>query len=95
MRALKFATIGMGVLILLGFTVIIVTIVKRGISGPVAVVPEKAFAAVLDEPAGTAIMGIASAHDRLAIQLRGGGVDRVVFIDPVTGAVMGRVSLGR
>ena len=94
MRALKFATIGMGVLILLGFTVIIVTIVKRGISGPVTA-PDKAFAAVLDEPAGTAIMGIASAHDRLAIQLRGGGMDRVVVIDPVTGAVTGRVSLGR
>jgi hypothetical protein len=34
-------------------------------------------------------------HDRLAVQLRGGGLDRVVLIDPVSGAVIGRVTLGR
>jgi len=57
--------------------------------------PETAFAAVLDEPAGTVIAGIASVRDRLAVQLHGGGVDRVVIIDPVSGSVIGRISLAR
>ena len=93
MRAVKIATIAMGVLILLGTTVILVTIVKRTMSGPAA--PEKPFAAVLDEPVGTNIAGIASAGDRLAVHLHGGGADRVVLINPVSGAVVGRVGLAR
>ena len=94
MRALKVATIAMGVLILVGTAVILVTIVKRTMSGP-AGIPEKAFAAVLDEPAGTAIAGITSVRDRLAVQLHGGGPDRVLLIDPVSGVVVGRVGLAR
>ena len=94
MRAVKIATIAMGVLILLGTTVILVTIIKRTVSGP-AGQPEKVFASVLDEPVGTGIVGIASARDRLAVQLRGGGTDRVLLIDPASGAVVGKVSLGR
>jgi hypothetical protein len=99
MKALKIATIAMGVLIILGTTVILVTIVKRTISGQTGSVPsglpEKAFAAVLDEPAGTGIAGIASVRDRLAVQLHGGGMDRVLLIDPGTGVVVGRVELAR
>jgi len=94
MRALKIATVAMGLLILLGTTVILVTIVRRTMSGP-AGVPDKLFAAVLDEPAGSAIVGVAQVRDRLAVQLRGGGVDRVVLIDPASGAVVGRISLAR
>jgi hypothetical protein len=94
MRALKIATIAMGVLIVLGTTVILVTVVKRTMSGP-AGVPDKAFTSVLDEPEGTAIAGIASVRDRLAVQLHGGGPDRVLLIDPASGAVVGRVSLAR
>ena len=94
LRAVKIATIAMGVLIVLGTTVILVTIVKRTFPGPAAL-PEKAFAAMLDEPEGTEIVGIAAVRDRLAVQLRGGGTDRVLLIDPVTGGVVGRVSLPR
>ena len=94
MRAVKIATIVMGVMILLGTTVILVTIVRRTVGGPVSV-PEKAFAAVLDEPAGTAIAGVTSAHERLAVQLHGGGPDRVLLIDPGSGAILGRLSLAR
>jgi len=94
MRAVKIAAIAMGVLIVLGTTVILVTIVKRTMSGP-AGLPAKAFAAVLDEPAGTQIAGIAAVRDRLAVQLRGGGVDRVLLIDPASGAIVGRVGLAR
>ena len=94
MRAVKIASIAMGVLIVLGTTVIIVTIIKRATSGP-AGLPEKAFAAVLDEPAGTGIVGISTVRDRLAVQLHGGGADRVLVIDPVSGVVTGRISLAR
>ncbi len=94
LRAVKIATIAMGVLILLGTTVILVTIVKRTMSGAPPI-PEKAFAAMLDEPAGTAIVGIASVRDRLAVQLHGGGADRVLLVDPISGAVVGRVTLAR
>jgi hypothetical protein len=93
-RAVKIATIAMGLLIVLGTTVILVTIVKRTLSGP-AGLPEKAFTAVLDEPAGTNVAGIAAVHDRLAIQLHGGGPDRVVLVDPGSGAVVGRIDVGR
>jgi Na+(H+)/acetate symporter ActP len=99
MRALKIATIVMGVLIVLGTTVVVVTIVRRTMFGPPRMadraMPEKAFAAELDEPVGTAIVGIASVRDRLAVQLRGGGVDRLLLIDPISGAVVGRIALAR
>jgi Na+(H+)/acetate symporter ActP len=94
MRAVTIASIARGVLIVLGTTVILVTIVKRTMTGP-AGMADKAFASVLDEPAGTAIAGIGAVHDRLAVQLRGGGPDRVLLVDPVSGAVVGRVGLGR
>ena len=94
MRAVTIASIVMGVLIILGTTVILVTIVKRTVSGPSGP-PEKPFAALLDEPAGTAIAGIASVRERLAVQLHGGGADRVVLIDTTTGTVVGRVTLAR
>lgn len=94
MRALKIATIVMGILILLGTTVMIVAIVKRSATAP-AGLPEKPFAAILDEPAGTVIAGVTSARDRLAVQLHGGGPDRVLLLDPLTGAVVGRAALAR
>jgi hypothetical protein len=92
MRGLKIATIAMGVLILVGTAVIVVTIVRRTMTGPAGVV-EKPFSTVLDEPPGTTIAGVASARDRLAVQLRGGGADRVVFVDPMSGIVVGRMAL--
>ncbi len=99
MRALKIATVVMGVLILVGTAVIIGTIVRRTMTGSsgsgLAGAPEKAFSAIIDEPGGTGIAGIASVRDRLAVQLHGGGVDRVVLIDPASGVVVGRISLAR
>lgn len=90
MRILTAATIGMGVLILLGTTVLVVTILRRA-SAPVP--PAGPVALTLQEPAGTAISGIAGAGGQLAIALHGGGPDRVVLVDPRTGAVAGRITL--
>jgi hypothetical protein len=92
LRALKIAAIGMAVLIVLGTSGLFVVMMKRGASS--SSVPAN-LAAVLDEPAGTRIIGIAVVQDRLAMQLQGGGVDRVLLVDPRTGAVAGRISLVR
>ena len=100
MRALKIATIVMGVLIVLGTTGLIIGVVRRT-SKPVAevIVPVAGLpafvSAVLDEPPGTRIAGVVAVRERLAVQLQGGGVDRVVLVDPATGAVAGRISLAR
>jgi hypothetical protein len=95
MRALKIATIVMGAFIVFGTTTLIIVVVHR-MAAPLPNVAAPAVAAVvLDEPAGTRVAGIAAVQDRLAIQLAGGGVDRVVLIDPATGAMAGRISLAR
>ncbi len=97
LRMLKIASIGMAVLIVLGTSGLFVVMMKRGVSTPTAApaMTTTPLAAVLDEPVGTRIVGIAVVHDRLAVQLQGGGVDRVLLVDPRTGAVAGRVSLVR
>jgi hypothetical protein len=90
MRYLKVLVIVMGVLIVIATTVLLVLIARRiGGVGPAPTV----IAVELDEPAGTRIARIASAGDRLAVQLQGGGLDRVVLVDPRTGAVAGRIGL--
>jgi hypothetical protein len=48
---------------------------------------------VLDEPAGTHILAISPAGDRLAVLLQGGGPDRVLFVDPARDRVAGRLAL--
>ncbi|HTR16015.1 MAG TPA: DUF6476 family protein [Acetobacteraceae bacterium] len=92
MRALKILVVVMGVMIVAGIIVVVVTIAGRmgaGVrqGGPVDV--------VLHEPEGARIAGIAALRDELAVQVQGGGPDRVVLVDPRSGAVIGRVVLGR
>jgi hypothetical protein len=94
MRALKAAVIVMGVLIVAGVTTIVVTIVSRTVnsgSGASAVAAQ----VVLDEPAGTHIVGTSLAADRLAVQLQGGGGDRVVLVDTHAGRVIARIGLAK
>jgi hypothetical protein len=92
MRALKMLTIVMGVMIVLGTVTLVVLIVLRAGGGVQVGAPG---AQLLDEPAGTSIVGIALAQDRLAVHLRGGGPDRVILLDPHTGAIALRVGLAR
>ncbi len=90
MRFLKVLTIVMGILIVVATTVLVVLIARR-IGGAGA--PPASITAVLEEPAGTRIIGMAAVGDRLAVQLQGGGPDRVLLLDPHTGAVAGRIVL--
>jgi hypothetical protein len=95
MRALKVAVVVMGVLIVVGTVGLVVGIARRG-SMPPAQASLPVFAtALLDEPAGTRIAAVVPVRDRLAVWLQGGGTDRVVLIDPVTGSVAGRIALAR
>lgn len=92
MRFMKALVTGMGVLIVVATTVLIVLIVHR-LTGPPAAAPVATGPVQLDEPAGTRIVTIAPAGDRLAVQLEGGGADRVLLVDPRSGAVVGRIAL--
>jgi hypothetical protein len=96
MRALKVAVIVMGVLIVAGTMALVIGVVRRASApvAPMAALPAS-VSAVLDEPVGTRIAGIVAVRDRLAVQLQGGGVDRVVLIDAATGTIAGRISLAR
>jgi hypothetical protein len=91
MRGLKILTIGMAVLIVAGVVVLGVTIARR-LGTPL---PGMAATVLLDEPPGTRIAGIAAVQDRLAVQLQGGGPDRVLLLDAKSGAVQGRIGLAR
>ncbi len=96
MRVLKAVTIGMAVLIVVGTGVLVAVIVHRSNAPAGRGVPAGGPGALsLDEPAGTHIAGIAGAGGRLAVQLQGGGGDRVVLVDPASGVVTGRIVLAR
>jgi hypothetical protein len=89
MRALKILTVAMGVAIILATAALGVLIARR-LSTPVG---GTAFTSTLSQPDGTHLVAIAGVQDRLAVWLQGGGADRIVLIDPHTGAVAGRILL--
>jgi hypothetical protein len=91
MRALLVAVIVMGVLIVAGVGTIAFTIVSR-VSGTAGGAEARAL---LDEPPGTRIAGASVAGDRVAVQLQGGGADRVVVVDTRAGRVIARIALAR
>ena len=90
MRALNIAVVVMGVLIVAGTVLLVALIARRSVSSSAV-----AVSAVLDEPEGTRIEGVSLLPDRWAVQLRGGGPDRVVLLDAQSGRVVGRVGLAR
>ncbi len=91
MGVVKVLAVLMGVLIIIGSTVVVVTIIKR--TG--AESSDVGAAVVLDEPAGTRIGGIAAVSNGLAVLLQGAGPDRIVLVDPRTGKEAGTIALAR
>ncbi len=81
----------MGVLIVLGVATVAVTIVTRfgAGAGPAS------SHVVLDEPAGTRIVGVTALGDRIAVTLSGAGPDRVAIVDLRHGTTVGLVALKR
>jgi hypothetical protein len=78
----------MGVAIVGGTIVLVVTILQRS-SSPVSAIASY----ILDEPAGTKIVGVAGMQDRLALQLQGGGPERVTVVDVKSGKTVARIGL--
>jgi len=96
MQALKVLVVVMGVMIVGGTVTLGVVIFNRmGGGGGGGGGTARSPALTLDEPAGTRIVAMAATADRIAVHLQGGGPDRVVWIDPKSGLVAGRVSLAR
>jgi hypothetical protein len=98
-RPLMIAVIAMGVLVILGTTVVIVKVVKDMMGGgnSEAAVSQSVTLTthMLSQPAGSHIVTIAGAGDRLSVLVNGGGPDRILFVDPASGAVTGQLMLGR
>jgi hypothetical protein len=90
MQGLKLLVIAMGVLIVIGVAVIVVTVVNRvrGVSG-------RSFdQASLVLPKGCHVAGIATAGARLALELGDGPeCQLILFVDPESGRETGRLSL--
>ncbi|MCB8880602.1 hypothetical protein ACELLULO517_10185 [Acidisoma cellulosilytica] len=104
-RPLLMVVIGLGIVILLATTVVIVKVVKDIITGH----PQTTQAAssgptpdtialttnMLSQPAGSHIVTISGVGDRLSVLINGGGPDRILFVDPATGHVTGQLMLGK
>jgi len=99
MNALKAIVVIMGVLILIGSTVVVITIVNRlsgdGVDEDTAPPPAAAFGVQrLPVPAGARLQSMIAEDDRLYLHVRGAdGVEIVVVADPATGALLGRFRL--
>jgi hypothetical protein len=88
MRLLRVLVVVMGVMIVAGVAALGVLLTRR-----IGAVPASAAAVSLDEPQGTGIASVSAAADSVAVQLRGGGPDRVVVIDLRSGRVTGKIGL--
>jgi hypothetical protein len=98
MRALVALTVFMGVLILAGLAVIVVTIVHR-LSAPKQAVPIEAGLPEYTRiavPNGAAIGGMVPVGDRLVLHLvTPDARDRLITLDPTTGTVLQTIDLVR
>ncbi|MCB8875006.1 hypothetical protein [Acidisoma silvae] len=104
-RPLMMVVIGLGILVVLATTVVIVKVVKDIISGHShsAQVTSSSMAPdtialttnMLSQPAGSHIVTITGVGDRLSVLINGGGPDRILFLDPATGHVTGQLMLGK
>lgn len=80
----------MAVVLVAGFVVIAVELVNRML-GPT---DERAFAASVDLPDGASVAGVSATASRAIVHVRlPGGRDRIVVVDPASGAVLGTIDL--
>ena len=101
MRALKVLVVVMGVMLIAGVGVVIVTIMTRLTQKPAASLPAAAEArpvpfgsATIALPAGARVIEMQSAGRRLALHLRrADGSEALVILDPDTGTALGTIEL--
>ena len=92
MRALKALVIVMGVLIVAGTAVVIVTVAKR--VSPSGRPASGSVAASLTLPAGCSVAEMTTVGDRLALRLAGEGDCRqILLVDPATASITGHIGL--
>ena len=103
-RALRFAVLGMGVVLLLGFGAVVARIVYLTTRpGPVEAVapvggPAQAMAPLTGEvalalPAGAKILSQSLSGNRLAVHYAAAAAESIVVIDLETGKVISKVSI--
>jgi hypothetical protein len=101
MRALKVLVVVMGVLLLAGVAVVIVTIMTRLAQHPAATAaaamegrPVPFGTTTLALPAGARVIEMQSAGRRLALRLRhADGSEALLILDPDTGTEIGTIEL--
>jgi len=101
MRALKVLVVVMGVLLLAGVAVVIVTIMTRLAQHPAATAPAAMEGrpapfgtTTLALPAGARVIEMQSAGRRLALHLRhADGSEALLILDPDTGTEIGTIEL--
>jgi hypothetical protein len=100
-RPLMMVVIGLGILVVLATTVVIVKVVKDIITGSSHSAASASTDSVtlttsmLSQPAGSHIVTIAGVDGRLSVLINGGGPDRILFVDPSTGHVTGQLMMGK
>jgi len=93
---LKWSVIIMGVLLVVGFVVVISTIIIRAVK--LSDRPETAdsAAALLKEvaiPAGSEVAGVTLDGNRMAVRVRGAGGEEILLFDARSGALSARIRL--
>lgn len=88
MAALKTLVIVMGVLIVAGFVVVVVTIYNR------ATAPKEDKVVAIPVPAGGTVIDMVGAEDRVVLRYRmGDGSQKLVIVNARTGKAAGTVNL--
>jgi hypothetical protein len=91
MSAIKGVVIGMGVLILVGFVVVAITLVTRSKGGSEA---KDQFQNMVRLPAGSQVLETRLGDRNILLRIRAGdGAESLVLIDAANGAERGRISL--
>ncbi len=90
-RALLGLVIGLGVLIVAGFSLVVATLAHRALGPGAEAAP---VSATLGEPAGTRVSGFFSSGDRLGLLLDGGAAGaRLVLLDAHDGRRVGTIAI--
>jgi hypothetical protein len=94
-RALKILVIAMGVLIVVGVITLVALLVARAGKGPAPVGGGEVFAdTTLALPAGSRVVSVQTAADRLVVEIdTGGGGRQLLILDPRSGRRIGGIAL--
>jgi hypothetical protein len=94
MRGLKILVIVIGIVIVVGFGVVVAVIAGRIARRESAGVVHSFSGGTIGIPAGARVESMTASSDRLILDLAlPGGVHRIIVVDPATGARLGTIEL--